>query len=312
MPHTAPVAAAIVTFNRLSLLRACVEAVRAQEPRPARIIVVDSGSTDGTAEWLAAQPDLDVVRQRNCGSAGAYHTAFARAMESDTLWTWAMDDDGRPHPGALAELLRQAEAHRLDIAGAMVVAAQAPDELAFRLAGHTRADDAAAAAGEGGVLHGDVCPFNGTLIHRRVFETIGNIKREMFIWGDEWEFGLRARRAGLRLGTAVHARHVHPRAQSRRVDLFGGRFGWVEELPEARAPFYFRNMGYIHGRYEAKAAVPKTLVKYGLYHLLVRRDPAAFRRFAGWYVSGLLDRYPEELKAPPVPLPLPGADRKSA
>lgn len=305
----APVVAAIVTYNRLALLRACVEAVRAQEPVPERIVVVDNGSSDGTAEWLAAQPDLDVVRQSNCGSAGAYHTVFARAMELGSPWIWAMDDDGRPEPGALAELLRQADAHCLDIAGALVVATQDPAELAFRIRGLTRTDEAAAAA-ENGVLHNEVCPFNGTLMHRRVFETIGNIKREMFIWGDEWEFAMRARRAGLRIATAVRARHVHPRAQSRRVYLFGGlfngRLGWVEELPETRASYYFRNMGYIHARYERRTAIPKTLVKYALYHLLMRRDVAGFTRFAGCYLSGLLDRYPAELKAPPTPLP-PGA-----
>ncbi|WP_448189259.1 glycosyltransferase [Azospirillum sp. sgz301742] len=298
----APVVATIVTFNRLALLRACVEGVRAQEPRPERIVVVDNGSTDGTAEWLAEQPDLDVVRQKNCGSAGAYHTAFARAMELGLPWIWAMDDDGRAEPGALAELLRQADAHRLDIVGALVVAAQGPDELAFRIGSITRVEDAEAAE-QDGVLHNEVCPFNGTLMHRRVFEAIGNIKREMFIWGDEWEFGLRARRAGLRIATAVHARHVHPRSRSQRVSLFGGRLGWVEEMPEARAPHYFRNMGYIHARYERPAAIPRTLVKYALYHVLMRRDVAGFARFAGCYLSGLIDRYPAELRAPPTPLP---------
>ncbi len=59
-----PVAAIVVTYNRLELLRQCVEALRAQTAA-CDILIVDNASTDGTANWLASQPDLHC---RNTGS----------------------------------------------------------------------------------------------------------------------------------------------------------------------------------------------------------------------------------------------------
>ena len=44
----------IVTWSRLDMLKACVEAAR-KNAAAADIIVVDNASTDGTGEWLACQ-----------------------------------------------------------------------------------------------------------------------------------------------------------------------------------------------------------------------------------------------------------------
>ena len=304
-PETPPesvirVAAVIVTHNRLSLLRGCLEAVHAQDPRPDRIVVVDNGSSDGTAEWLAEQqrliPGLLVVRQANVGSAGAYHTAFDTALRLGARWIWSTDDDGVPAPGALAELLHQGERHGLDLVGPMVVAAEDPADLAFAMQGHSRTETFTAAAVDG-IVPGAIALFNGTLLNRRVFERIGNIKREMFIWGDEWEFTLRARRAGLKDGTAVRARHVHPRNRRTQRPLAGGLLGTVEEMPANRAPFFFRNMGYIHATYEP-GCIQRMMVKYTLYFLLHRRgDLAGLRGFWSNYRAGLHDRYPADLMA---------------
>jgi rhamnopyranosyl-N-acetylglucosaminyl-diphospho-decaprenol beta-1,3/1,4-galactofuranosyltransferase len=57
------VAAAIVTHNRLELLKLSVRSLRTQARKPDEIIIVNNGSTDGTAEWLAEQEGLFVVTQ---------------------------------------------------------------------------------------------------------------------------------------------------------------------------------------------------------------------------------------------------------
>jgi len=290
------VVAVVVTHNRLSLLRGCLVAIHGQEPRPDRIVVVDNGSSDGTAEWLAEQqqaiPELVVVRQPNVGSAGAYHTAFEAALRLGAEWIWSTDDDGIPIPGALAELLRQGERHDLDLVGPMVVAQEDQADLAFNLRGHSKVATFVAAARDG-IVPGAIALFNGTMLRRRVFERIGNIKREMFIWGDEWEFTLRARRAGLKDGTAVHALHIHPRNRRTQRPLFGGMLGTVEEMPANRATYFFRNMGYIHATYE-REAISRMMVKYTLYFLIHRRlDLKGLRGFWSDYRAGLRDQYPD-------------------
>ena len=99
------VAAIVVTYNRLELLRQCVEALRAQTTA-CDILIVDNASTDGTDQWLASQPDL---RYRNTGSnlggAGGFNYGMRWAVEAGYAYVWVMDDDTLPMPDALQKLL---------------------------------------------------------------------------------------------------------------------------------------------------------------------------------------------------------------
>jgi len=52
MSHTRDVALIIPTWNSLAWIEACLEAVAAQTLQPTEMIIVDDGSTDGTARWL--------------------------------------------------------------------------------------------------------------------------------------------------------------------------------------------------------------------------------------------------------------------
>ncbi|HYD30120.1 MAG TPA: glycosyl transferase family 2, partial [Azospirillaceae bacterium] len=161
----------------------------------------------------------------------------------------------------------------------------------------------------GEVLMGHVNLFNGALIHRRVVETIGNVKREMFIWGDEYEYLLRAKRHGVRMGIALGARHFHPANRRSTRQLLGGWFGNVEIMPEARVPFFFRNLGYIQATYDGPFAVLRTLVKYtGFFLVFERGNVKGATRFWRNYLAGVFDRYPGELRgadAAPHPLRAP-------
>jgi glycosyltransferase involved in cell wall biosynthesis len=88
-----PISVIIPTFNRKELLKETVQSVREQTFRDFEIIVVDDGSTDGTAEWLAAQSDLRVLSQTNQGIATSRNNGAALAvgrwlafLDHDDLW----------------------------------------------------------------------------------------------------------------------------------------------------------------------------------------------------------------------------------
>lgn len=52
----------VPVFNRLALTQSLVSCMRKQKlNQPLRICVVNDGSTDGTAEWLAVQHDIEVL-----------------------------------------------------------------------------------------------------------------------------------------------------------------------------------------------------------------------------------------------------------
>jgi glycosyltransferase involved in cell wall biosynthesis len=84
----------IAVHNGERFLRAAIESVRAQVYRPVELIVVDDGSTDGSAEIAAAYPDLIYRRQAKKGVAAARNAGLAIArgeflsfIDSDDLWT---------------------------------------------------------------------------------------------------------------------------------------------------------------------------------------------------------------------------------
>ena len=93
----------IPTFDRLELLRATVRSVEEQERPAARIVVVDDGSRDGSAEWADAQSTVTVLRNPE----GGWGPARARAEGSrlaDAEMIAFLDSDDLLLPGALADL----------------------------------------------------------------------------------------------------------------------------------------------------------------------------------------------------------------
>jgi len=103
--------AVVVTYNRLDQLRVTVARLLAATAEGLdRVIVVDNASTDGTAEWLAAQDDPYLVVQRcavNGGGAGGFEAGMRFAVEAfDPDWILVMDDDARPAPGAVTAFLK--------------------------------------------------------------------------------------------------------------------------------------------------------------------------------------------------------------
>jgi rhamnopyranosyl-N-acetylglucosaminyl-diphospho-decaprenol beta-1,3/1,4-galactofuranosyltransferase len=96
--------AIIVTFNRLRLLKECLAAVKSQTQPPDQIIVINNGSTDGTAEWLAGQEVINYY-QSNSGGAGGFSRGIAEAYLSGADWIWVMDDDTIPKTDTLEKLM---------------------------------------------------------------------------------------------------------------------------------------------------------------------------------------------------------------
>ncbi len=90
---TATISVVIPVFNGERYLSAALDSAGAQSRPPLEIIVVDDGSTDGTAAILAARPDVRVLRQPNQGPAAARNRGLGVAvgdyvamLDADDLW----------------------------------------------------------------------------------------------------------------------------------------------------------------------------------------------------------------------------------
>lgn len=100
----------IPTHNRLDMLRTSIMSALAQRDVDLELIVVDDGSRDGTAKWLAesTDPRMQVVRQDRPGGVSAARNLGLSRATSD--WIAFLDDDDVWSPEKLALQLKRAAA----------------------------------------------------------------------------------------------------------------------------------------------------------------------------------------------------------
>ncbi len=101
----------IPTYNRRAILERCLKLLFAQsaDSDAWEILVVDDGSTDGSADWVAgldAPVALRVIRQANQGAGAARNHGARESLGRILLF---VDDDILAQPGLVAEHIR---AHR--------------------------------------------------------------------------------------------------------------------------------------------------------------------------------------------------------
>jgi glycosyltransferase involved in cell wall biosynthesis len=194
------VSVVIPCFNASRYIAAAIRSVLAQRWDELEIIVVDDGSTDGSADLVAASfPEVRLIRQANQGVATARNVGVAAARGA---WIAFLDADDIWLPGKLAA---QADALRGDAAARMVYTAwqvwagETPGpgaaEVDALLAG---ADDATRWAGPSGWIYPDLlldCAlWTSTVVaHRSVFDEVGVFDPGLRI-GEDYDLWLRASR----------------------------------------------------------------------------------------------------------------------
>jgi rhamnopyranosyl-N-acetylglucosaminyl-diphospho-decaprenol beta-1,3/1,4-galactofuranosyltransferase len=286
------VIAVVVTYNRAALLPRCIQALKAQATPIDEIIVIDNASTDSTAQLLADQfPSATNVRMAyNTGGAGGFHVGIAKAMLNGADWIWLMDDDGYPEPDTLTRLLACDD--RLDVMNPIVSCIDDPGALAFslRINGALTRDvgEVMRAWASSGIVPDEINPFNGTLVRAEVVRRFGNVKAEMFIWGDEVEFVLRMLQAGVRVGTVTSARFHHPLNRRKTFDF--GSLATVTDCPPLMSRFFYRNSGFYTFRYRGLIQAIGKFAAYTLF-LIIKGRILELLKFWVYYLDGALGAF---------------------
>ena len=92
----------VPTYDRGPRIRECLDGLLAQtRAAGAEVIVVDDGSTDGTAAIVAEYPDVRLIRQANAGPAAARNRGAEEAGGDLIVF---VDDDCIPEPDWLEQL----------------------------------------------------------------------------------------------------------------------------------------------------------------------------------------------------------------
>lgn len=211
------IACVVVTFNRKLLLERCLNAIRSQTYKPTAVYVIDNASTDGTDVFLLSSGYVnrnvdDILfkyyrSEKNEGGSGGFYKGMKTAFEDveyDGLWV--MDDDGEPDKDCLKELVPFLKTR--DYIAPIVLSDLDRTTCSF-IPGVTFGEFIKKCDCNG-VVEGWASPFNGILYSSRLVKKIGYPKKEMFIWGDEINYQIRAEKAGFHRMTTVKAIHYHP------------------------------------------------------------------------------------------------------
>lgn len=267
------VIAAIVTYNRLGILKECIDALRNQTRKPDVILVINNSSTDGTTEWLQTQPDLKTVTQANLGGTYGFYTGIKEGYKLSADWIWVMDDDTVATTTALAELLKGVEATK-----------DAKDEFGFFCSKVIWTDGSQhnanrvfpdprkkwKASFEEYMQHGVQLVPNSTfvsvMISRKAVKKAGLPLKEMFIWYDDIEYTQRITNADLAGAVMNNSIVVHKTPDNHTNDLFTDDAGkiWKHHYG-MRNQLYFRRFNKGYGSF--------------LRHVLKRMTVMAFKMF---------------------------------
>lgn len=109
MREAAPLCSILLgVYNQKAYLEETVLSVLTQTWQDWELIVVDDGSTDGSANLLPDDPRIRLIRQPNGGQAAALNTAFKLARGA---WVFMLDGDDRWMPDKLEACLALAAHH---------------------------------------------------------------------------------------------------------------------------------------------------------------------------------------------------------
>jgi N-acetylglucosaminyl-diphospho-decaprenol L-rhamnosyltransferase len=243
----------IVTWNVRNLLAACLAALpAATNGILTEVIIVDNGSTDGTADWLAAAlPAAQVlVNRENAGFARANNQGLARAHGNYAV---LLNPDTEPRPGSLTEMVHFMDAYpRAGAASPRLLRPSGlPQPYAYggdpsplylfrRALAHLR----------GAYLHdwGVAQPLQtdwvsgACLVTRRDAVTqVGGLDEAMFMYFEDNDWCRRMRRAGWQVWYNPAPEVVH----------IGGAS--LNQNPQARAAYY-RSLAYFYRKHYGRAA----------------------------------------------------------
>jgi GT2 family glycosyltransferase len=214
------VAIVVLTWNGRDDTLGCLASLRAVEHEPLDVIVVDNGSGDGTAEAVREGfPEVELVRsEENLGFAGGNDLGIRHALERGADHVLVLNNDVEVEPGFVGALVE--EAGRRPDAGALcskILYFEPRDRIWFAGASfdprrgygrHVRyrePDDPA----ETEPSETDRACGAAMLVPRAVLEQVGDFDPELFIYAEDTEWSLRARKAGKRHWVVPRSRIYH-------------------------------------------------------------------------------------------------------
>jgi len=197
------ISAVVVNWNRSALLRNCLRSLKSQQGVQMEILVVDNGSTDGSAEMVVAEfPEARLIRNAsNRGFCAANNQGIAAARGG---FIALLNNDAEAEPGWAAALVHACESSPgIGMVASKILVFEDPRRI--DKAGHLIYPDGQnRGRGTGTIDRGQfdriepvLWPDGCAALYRAsMLREIGGFDEDLFAYGDDAELGLRARIAG--------------------------------------------------------------------------------------------------------------------
>lgn len=186
----------IVTYNRINLLKECIDACINQSEKFEKIFVVNNASTDGTTEYLEKinTENIEIITlPENIGGAGGFHKGMEQAQQYDLDYLLLIDDDAILDCNYNKEIVKYMKQN--DNIYAFSGTVKTNNQIQF---GHRRylsksfnEIDSKNQDYETEYFDYDLSTFCGLYISMEIIRKVGLPCKEFFIWYDDTEYSLR-------------------------------------------------------------------------------------------------------------------------
>ena len=185
------VAAVVVTYNRIDLLKQCVEALLKQN-YPCDILLVNNNSTDGTEEWaISYSQNHGSIKYKNTGAnlggAGGFNFGMRWAVEAGYEFVWVMDDDCLPKENCLEFFMEYETTHSGEygfLSSKVLWQDQSICVMNVPRAGvYSNNKDF-----DSKTVRISMASFVSLFVPAWIIQKVGLPIKEFFIWTDDWEF----------------------------------------------------------------------------------------------------------------------------
>lgn len=208
----------------------CIESLKSLTYPNYEIVVLDNASTDDSvARIREAHPDVTLVETgANLGFAGGNNVGICYALDRGADYIWLLNNDTVVDCNALTALVENAEADsKVGVIGSVIYDMHVPTRIQAWGGGRVDLWLGISRHFDGPISNEKIDYITGAsfLVRSEVFRQIGLLDDCFFMYWEDADFCLRARRAGWKISVASTSKIFHKESasvgqRSSRLDIY--------------------------------------------------------------------------------------------
>lgn len=256
-----------VTYNSMPVLEEFLASVWKQVNADFFLYIIDSGSVDGTQEYIREISDSrvrSVIHEENIGFAAGSNLGIKMALEEGCDAVMLLNNDTAFEPDLFQQLWNGLDIYRCDMTTPKMLYYDTPNKLSAaggylnkwigyrnRNHGENRMDDGKF----DNLRRVTFTPFCCVLIRNSVFNSIGYLDEKYFVYVEDVDYCFRAMKAGIVMKYLPHCKLWHKISSltGGKESVFSIKYGTrnrayyiFKNLPQPLAVFWTTIYGSLH------------------------------------------------------------------